>query len=80
MPHVLHLLNASASGTAPSVIKRQCREPDTRVTVVLLHGASLSPLPEGLTVLRLAEEGSEGDLTYSQLLDLIFAADSVVSW
>jgi hypothetical protein len=80
MPHVLHLLKAPVSATALSVIERQHREPDTRVTVVLLQGAGLSALPEGLTVRRLAEEESEGDLTYSQLLDLIFAADSVVSW
>jgi len=80
MPRFLHLLKTPVSATALSVIERQCREPDTRVTVVLLHGAGLPPFPEGLTVRRLAEEGSEGDLTYSQLLDLIFAADSVLSW
>jgi hypothetical protein len=80
MPHVLHLLKASASGMALPVIQQQCREPDTRVTVVLLHGTSAPALPDGVTVRRLAEEGSSGDLTHSELLDLIFTADSVISW
>lgn len=80
MPHVLYLLKAPTSGIALPVIQRQCREPDTRVTVVLLHGASAPALPDGVTVRHLAEEGSPGDLTHSELLDLIFAAGSVISW
>ncbi len=80
MPHVLHLLKSDHHATALSVIERQSREPDTRITVVLLHGAQAPALPDGVSVRRLAEEGSHGDLTHSELLDLIFAADSVVSW
>jgi hypothetical protein len=80
MPHVLHLLKSDPHTTALSVIERQSREPDTRITVVLLHGGGAPALPDGVRVRRLAEKGSHGDLTHSELLDLIFAADSVVSW
>jgi len=80
MPHVLHLLKSGDHPTALSVIEHQSRQPDTAVTVVLLHGASVSALPDGVTVRRVAEEGRDGDLTYSDLLDLIFTADSVVAW
>lgn len=80
MPHILHLLKASASDIALPVIQKQCREPDTRVTVVLLHGASAPALPDGVAVRRLAEGGSSGNLTHSELLDLIFTAGSVISW
>jgi hypothetical protein len=46
MPHVLHLLKAGDHPTAQSVIERQSRQPGTTVTVVLLHGASVSTLPK----------------------------------
>ena len=80
MPHVLHLLKSDNHPTALSVIEHQARQPGTTVTVVLLHGASAPALPDGVTVRRLSENAREGDLTHSQLLDLIFTADSVVVW
>jgi len=80
MPHVLHLLKSGDHTTALSVIERQSLQADTTVTVVLLHGASIPVLPDGVTVRRLAEQANAGDLTASELLDLIFTADSVISW
>jgi len=80
MPHVLHLLKSGGSATALSVIERQRHEPNTKVTVVLLPGARVPSLPDGITVRRLAEASTPGNLTHSDLLDLIFTADSVVSW
>lgn len=80
MPHVLHLLKSSDHATALSTIAHQSRHPDTRVTVILLHGMSAPSLPNGVTIRRLTEAGRAGDLTYSELLDLIFTADSVISW
>jgi len=80
MPRVLHLLKAGDHPTAQSVIERQSRQPGITVTVVLLHGASVPALPKAVAVRRLAGEGREGGLTHSELLDLIFAADSVISW
>ncbi len=80
MPHILHLLKPDTCQTALSVIEHQSRQPDAAVTVILLHGASAPALPDGVTVRRLANETGEGDLTPSDLLDLIFTADSVVAW
>ncbi|MFQ5898011.1 MAG: hypothetical protein ACE5JN_07170 [Candidatus Methylomirabilia bacterium] len=77
---MLHLFTAAPSETALSVIERQCREPAASVIVVLLHGGYVPALPAAVTVRRLAEEGREGDLTYSALLDLIFSADSAIAW
>ena len=82
MPLVLHLLKADSDPTALNVIERQSREPGTEVTVVLIQGAA-PPLPAGLRVRRLGNESaapSPDTLTYSDLLDLIFSADQVISW
>jgi len=80
MPRVLHLLKADFSPAALAVIERQRSESGTEVVVVLMHGAPAPVLPAGVTSHRLAENGSEGSLTHSRLLDLIFQADSVISW
>jgi len=80
MPHILHLLKSGNHPAALAVIERQSRQPGTTVTVVLLPGASAPALPDGVAVRRLANEAGEGDPTASDLLDLIFAADSVVAW
>lgn len=80
MPRILHLLKADSSPAALGVIERQSREPGTEVTVVLMHGAPAPVLPAGVTIRRLAENGSQGSLTHAQLLDLIFEADSAISW
>ncbi|MBI4608167.1 MAG: hypothetical protein HY726_04070 [Candidatus Rokubacteria bacterium] len=77
---MLHLLKSPPSPTALSAIETQSRAPETAVTVVLLHGVPAPRLPNGVTVRRLADAGADGDLTYSDLLDLIFTADSVISW
>ena len=75
MPHVLHLLRAPVSEHALAAIERQSREPETTLTVVLREGTEPPPLPFGVQVRRLADT-----LTYTELLDLIFSADQVVSW
>ncbi|MFQ5827753.1 MAG: hypothetical protein ACE5JD_01160 [Candidatus Methylomirabilia bacterium] len=80
MPHVLHLLKGQVTDTALSAIGQQCRESETAVTLILLHGVPAPALPDTVIVRRLLEEGHQGDLTYSELLDLIFSADSVISW
>ncbi len=80
MPRALHLLKSRDHPAALSVIEHQSRQPDTTVTVVLLHGARAPALPDGVHVRRLVEGNTEGDLTYPELLDLIFTADSVISW
>jgi hypothetical protein len=77
MAAFLHLLKAdSAAALAGSVIESNLAEPDARVTVVLLDGASARSLPAGVTVRRLAD----GELDYPGLLDLIFAHDHIITW
>lgn len=76
MPSVLHILKADSAALAAPVIDAASREPDTRITVVLLHGAAAPSLRPGITVRRVVD----GDLDYAGLLDLIFAADRVVTW
>ena len=76
MPSFLHLIKSDSAEMAASVVEANRREPDARVTVVLLDGAAAPPLPAGVTVRRLAD----GDLDYAGLLDLIFAHDHVVTW
>lgn len=81
MPHVLHLIKPPVSAQALATIRRQSREPGTTLTVVLTQGVPALPLPDGVRILRLADQPpAPGALTYPQLLDLLFAADQVVSW
>ena len=74
MAAVLHLLKGSDTAVARAVLDRNLRDGD-RVTVVVLPGGVATGLPAGLAVRRL-----EGDLSYDQLLELIFEADQVVTW
>lgn len=74
MPSVLHLFKAGDASLAVPVIARQIEAGDT-VTVALVPGASAPPLPASVILRRMPD-----DLSYSQLLDLIFAADQVMAW
>ena len=80
MPSVLHLLKADATPHALATIERQSREPQTAVTVVLMHGTPTPTLPSRVALYRLDEQRAVGTITYSDLLDLIFSADQVVTW
>jgi hypothetical protein len=75
MPAALHLLTRADAPLAGGVIERQCREPDTAVTVVLLPGGAAPSLPATVTVRRVPQ-----DLTYREVVDLIFASDHVLTW
>lgn len=74
MAAVLHLLKGADATLARAVLDRQLREGD-RVTVVLLPGSAVPELPAGVQMRRL-----NSDLTYGQLVDLIFEVDQVVTW
>ena len=74
MASVLHLVKGADTALPWAVVERHLREGD-RVTVVVLPGGAASGLPAGVTVRRL-----DGDLSYGQLLELIFEADQVVTW
>ena len=80
MPSVLHILKTDSAPHALAAIEHQSREPGTVVAVVLMHGTPAPALPPGVTVYQLGENSAEGNLSYSQLLDLIFSADQVITW
>ena len=74
MAAVLHLIKGSDTTLPRAVVDHHLRAGDC-VTVVVLPGGAASGLPAGATVRRL-----DGDLSYGQLLELIFEADQVVTW
>ena len=87
MPHVLHMVKDSGNTAALEVIRAQATEPGMRLSVVLMHDAVRLTEPLPGQVYRLREEHSDlpapsGSDTIgpAELLDLIFAADSVVTW
>jgi hypothetical protein len=86
MPHVLHLIKDPANATALEVLRAQASDPGTRLTVVLMHDAVglTEPLPGQIYRLRDGHRNLPATdsrvIGPSELLDLIFAADSVVTW
>lgn len=87
MPHVLHLLKDPANTVALEVIRLQAAEPDTRLSIVLVHDARRLAEPLPGEVYRLDDRHPEAParaggrpISTAELLDLIFAVDSVVSW
>ena len=86
MAQVLHLLKDATNAAALEVIRTQATDPDVRLAVVLMHEAvGLSePLPGQVYRLRDDHPDRPADapdvIGPAELLDLIFAADSVVAW
>ena len=87
MPHVLHLVKDPANSAALEVIRAQAAEPGMRVSVVLMQDAvrmthalpgQVYRLQDGHNALP-AQVGSVS-IGPTELLDLVFAADSVVTW
>ena len=74
MATVLHLLKGPATTLARTVIDHHVRAGD-RVSVVVLPGGVASDLPPAVRVRRL-----DADLSYTELLDLIFESDHVITW
>jgi hypothetical protein len=74
MATILHLLTRADAALARTVIEQEVGA-GARVTVALLPGGAAPALPGGVTVRRVG-----GDLSYADLLDLIFEADSVLTW
>ncbi len=71
---VLHLIKSGDTSLARAVIEQNLGAGD-RVTVALLPGAAAPDLPASVTVWRVS-----AGLSYEDLLDLIFAADQVITW
>jgi len=74
MAAVLHLLKSAEPALAGTVIDQHLRAGD-HVTVVVLPGGAAPDLPAAVPLRRL-----DVDLSYPELLDLIFSADRVVTW
>jgi hypothetical protein len=75
MAAVLHLLKGADVKLPLAVIVQEVRAGDD-VTVALLPGAPTpAALPAGVHVRRVRD-----DLSYAELLDLVFGADRVVTW
>jgi hypothetical protein len=87
VPHVLHLVKDPANAVALDVIRAQAADPQVRLSVVLMQDALglAEPLPGDVYLLSGDHTGlppAPGPRTIGppELLDLIFAADSVVTW
>lgn len=74
MSRVLHIFKGAHTGEAVAVIASQAAAGD-EITVALLGDAAAPPLPAGVSIQRVPEDAS-----YDRLLELIFAADHVVTW
>lgn len=74
MPLVLHLVKSAPDALALETIRRQLQAGD-QVTVALLDAAGTGALPPGVTARRVPAE-----LTWDELLELIFASDRVIAW
>ena len=73
MAAVLHIVGQPDWSRAIDVIRGQVAAGDT--VTVAVTGPGLLALPPGVTTHRVP-----ADLSYDQLLDLVFAADQVISW
>jgi hypothetical protein len=87
VPHVLHLIKDPGNSTALEVIRIQAADPGVRLSVVLMHDAVrlAEPLPGQIYRLRdghpdLPAQSGADAIGSSELLDLIFTADSIVTW
>lgn len=83
MPHILHIVKDPGNATALAVIRAQASQPDVQLSVVLMQDAVRLAAPLPGQVYRLQDGHSDlgpGTIGSAQLLDLVFAADSVVTW
>jgi hypothetical protein len=87
MPHVMHLVKDPENSTALEVIRTQATDPSIRLSIVLMHDAVrlAEPLPGRIYRLRdghpdLPPQSGSDAIGPSELLDLIFTADSIVTW
>ena len=74
MASVLHLLKGPDAALARVVMEQSVHAGD-QVSAVFLEGSAVVDLPAAVRVRRVG-----ADLSYAELLDLIFASDHVVTW
>jgi hypothetical protein len=82
MTRVLHIVKDPANQVAFDVLAEQGRDPSIALSVVLAQDAAGLTGPVPGEVFRLGDAGRSPypAIDHSRLLDLIFAADTVVTW
>jgi hypothetical protein len=83
VPRILHIVKDPENATALAVIRAQASQPDVQLSVVLMQDAVRLATPLPGQVYRLQDGHSDlgpSTIGSAQLLDLVFAADSVVTW
>jgi hypothetical protein len=82
MPRILHLVKDPANRTPLAVIAEQAKVPGNELGIVLMQAATTlrDPLPGQVYQLGDGHESPYPAIDHSRLLDLIFAADTVVTW
>jgi hypothetical protein len=83
MRRVLHLVKDRANRVAFDVLAEQARDPSIALSVVLLQDAADLADPVPGEVFRLGDSPAGSPypaIDHGRLLDLIFAADTVVTW
>jgi len=82
MPRILHLVKDPANRVALDVLEQQARDPGNTLVVVLLQEAARFAAPVPGEVYRIGDGAGARypEIDHSRLLDLIFAADTVVTW
>jgi hypothetical protein len=85
--HVLHIVKDPENATALDAIRAQAADPGVQLSIVLMHDAVrlAAPLPGRVYRLQdghpgLPDASGPGVIGPAELLDLVFAADSVVTW
>ena len=74
MARALHVFKGDHGAEAGVAIAHAVAAGD-QVEVAIVGGATAPPLPDGVTVHRVPDE-----VSYATLVELIFAADHVVTW
>ena len=74
MARVLHVFKGDHAAEAVVVIARAVTAGD-EVEVALVGGVPAPELPAGVTIRRVPD-----DTSYERLVEMIFSADSVVTW
>ena len=89
MRHVLHLIKDPTNRTAFDVVTHQAADPEIQLSVVLMQDAVRLELPgePSVKVFRLDNRPANGNamspyphIGHAELLDLIFMADTVITW
>jgi hypothetical protein len=82
VPRILHLIKDPANRTPLAVIAEQARDPGNDLAIVLMQAAAglRDPLPGEVYRVGDGDGSPYPAIDHSRLLDLVFTADTVVTW